>query len=202
MAGKSTKVRIMDALKELMESTPLERISVTDVASQAGISRQTFYYHFDSIYGIFDWFMEKNNPHPERTVPIGRVPSPAACALEICSFFRKNKFFVLEFRRVYHEDFRAHMEDYFMHLFSDLMVHVFPETADRADLDKLTTFLAVGYTGFVEKWFDQEMSFDLKEMFTGLFNSLHAGAPEDILGKVVDNLPSTLWKPASALKDL
>lgn len=44
------------ALCELLEVTPLNKISVTDIAKKCDVSRQTFYNYFDDIYGLLEWY--------------------------------------------------------------------------------------------------------------------------------------------------
>ena len=49
--GKSerTKAAMADALEELLRDKPLAKIHVRDITDKAGVDRQTFYYHFDTI---------------------------------------------------------------------------------------------------------------------------------------------------------
>ncbi len=42
-------------LIELLEKEPLEKISVKDLISACGVSRQSFYYYFSDIYDIVEW---------------------------------------------------------------------------------------------------------------------------------------------------
>ncbi|MDO4198425.1 MAG: TetR/AcrR family transcriptional regulator [Erysipelotrichaceae bacterium] len=44
--------QICEAMIELMEEKPFESIRVTELAGKAGISRSSFYTHFDSIYDV------------------------------------------------------------------------------------------------------------------------------------------------------
>ncbi len=195
MDGDITKRNIVKALRSLMKTTPLEKITVTDISMKAKIARQTFYYHFDNVYEVFIWFIATNNPHPEKKVPAGYVPSPAMCTMGICQFFEKNKPFILAFRRVYHREFIDILESYFTDVFRTFLNHIYPDSVMTKDLDTLTMFLAIGYTGFVEKWFDSEMDIDIKGMFEELFGALDVGVPADILGKAVANIPPFLWQP-------
>lgn len=50
-----TKRALADALKRLLAKNPLERITVTDIAEECGVNRQTFYYHFKDIYDLVEW---------------------------------------------------------------------------------------------------------------------------------------------------
>ena len=52
-----TRKAIADSLKSLLAQRPLSRITVMDIASQCGISRMTFYYHFKDIYDLVGWII-------------------------------------------------------------------------------------------------------------------------------------------------
>ena len=52
-----TKLRILNAIDR-----PLDSLSVADICSKAGISRQTFYNHFKSKYSIISWWSECCEP--------------------------------------------------------------------------------------------------------------------------------------------
>ncbi|MCQ2752650.1 MAG: TetR family transcriptional regulator [Bacilli bacterium] len=43
---------IKQTLKELIETLPLSEITVQKICKESGIKRQTFYYHFTSIYDV------------------------------------------------------------------------------------------------------------------------------------------------------
>lgn len=52
-----TKRKIANALKELMETTAFEKITVSDITDHCKIHRQTFYYHFQDRYELLDWLL-------------------------------------------------------------------------------------------------------------------------------------------------
>lgn len=50
---------IEDALLEMLKEKPLDKTSVKEVAEKAHVSRQTVYYHYDSLLDVFtSWFNE------------------------------------------------------------------------------------------------------------------------------------------------
>lgn len=53
-----TKKALARALKGLLRTTPLDRITVTQLARACGVNRQTFYYHFSDIYSLVGWIYE------------------------------------------------------------------------------------------------------------------------------------------------
>lgn len=50
-----TKEKIQTALWKLLPEKPLGEITVKEVVELCGISRQTFYYHFQDLYGVVEW---------------------------------------------------------------------------------------------------------------------------------------------------
>lgn len=54
-----TKKLMADSLKKLMLVKPLNKISIREIVEDCGVNRQTFYYHFQDIYGLLEWILEK-----------------------------------------------------------------------------------------------------------------------------------------------
>lgn len=50
-----TKYAMEDSLKKLLQKKPLDKITISDITDDCGISRMTFYYHFKDIYDLVDW---------------------------------------------------------------------------------------------------------------------------------------------------
>ena len=50
------KQEITEALLQLLEKKSLEKITVTELVALCGISRQTFYYHFEDVLDVVDWW--------------------------------------------------------------------------------------------------------------------------------------------------
>ncbi len=197
MEGESTKKNIVKALHLLMKTTPLDKISVTDVSRKANISRQTFYYHFNSMYDVFDWYMKTNVPIPRSSFPNGPAPSPSEYIINLCTFFESKKRYILEFRRVYRDEFYDHIENCISVIFLDYLQHILPDTARKKDVDVLAEFLTTAFAAVIHKWFNSDMTLDIKSQFSGLFNALYSGIPVDALGRVIANAPRSVWQPES-----
>ena len=50
-----TKNDLDRALRQLLETKPLDQIRVRELTALCGIRRQSFYYHFPDVYALFDW---------------------------------------------------------------------------------------------------------------------------------------------------
>lgn len=49
--NRSTE-KIQRTLIELMATTPIDEITVTELCKRSGVNRATFYYHYDSVQGV------------------------------------------------------------------------------------------------------------------------------------------------------
>ena len=50
-----TKKALEASLKKMMLKKPLDKITIRDITDDCGISRMTFYYHFQDIYDLIEW---------------------------------------------------------------------------------------------------------------------------------------------------
>ena len=55
----STKSRIVDCFLDLLAERPYDEISIGDVSALAGVSRQTFYYHFDNLFDVCQYRIDQ-----------------------------------------------------------------------------------------------------------------------------------------------
>ena len=49
-----TKKLIMTAFAEMLEELPFDKITVAALVKRAGVSPNTFYYHYEDIYALLD----------------------------------------------------------------------------------------------------------------------------------------------------
>ena len=59
MSSDITKRLMVQSLKKYMAKKPLPKISVREITEDSGVSRQTFYYHFEDIYALLKWMLEQ-----------------------------------------------------------------------------------------------------------------------------------------------
>ena len=59
--SNTTKRALEDSLKKLLLSKPLDKITINDLTTDCGISRMTFYYHFQDIPDLICYMMEQGS---------------------------------------------------------------------------------------------------------------------------------------------
>lgn len=50
-----TKQALEASLKHMLLKKPLDKITIRDLTEDCGVSRMTFYYHFQDIYDLVEW---------------------------------------------------------------------------------------------------------------------------------------------------
>ena len=50
-----TKSALSQALKNLCEQKPFEKIAISDITGECGLNRQSFYYHFQDKYELLEF---------------------------------------------------------------------------------------------------------------------------------------------------
>ena len=55
----NTKKTLAASLKRSMEKKPLSKITVSEIITDCGVNRKTFYYHFEDIYALLKWMLEE-----------------------------------------------------------------------------------------------------------------------------------------------
>jgi len=58
----STKDVLAKSLLKLLQNNSLDKITVQDVVNEAGVNRQTFYYHFQDIFALVSYVLDQEIP--------------------------------------------------------------------------------------------------------------------------------------------
>ncbi len=54
----TTKAALAEGLRSLMKEKTLSRITISELVENVGVSRHTFYYHFQDIYSLALWTLK------------------------------------------------------------------------------------------------------------------------------------------------
>ncbi|AGC69299.1 hypothetical protein Cst_c23390 [Thermoclostridium stercorarium subsp. stercorarium DSM 8532] len=57
--ARFTRKAIIQTFREMLEKSPLDKITVTNIIERCGINRNTFYYYFRDIYDLLDSFFKE-----------------------------------------------------------------------------------------------------------------------------------------------
>jgi AcrR family transcriptional regulator len=60
MTKEFTKIQVANALKRLVKTKKLAKITVHDIVKASGVNRSTFYYHFIDKDDLINWIFKKD----------------------------------------------------------------------------------------------------------------------------------------------
>ena len=60
--SNTTKRALENSLKQMLLKKPLDKITISDLTDDCGISRMAFYYHFKDIYDLVEWSCMEDAP--------------------------------------------------------------------------------------------------------------------------------------------
>lgn len=149
-----TKKAMAESIKELMKKKSLEKITVSDIAKNCGLNRQTFYYHFKDKYDLVNWIYNS-----EVAVTISSVSAGAdwsTAMLNVLNIMKKEKSFYIGSLNL---DRQCMFHDFLFSATRDMLVKIIGLHNTRENLKMsasdcvfIAEFYTYGLVGMVIQW--------------------------------------------------
>ena len=157
MASQLTKQALEESLKRLLLKKPLSKITIADLTADCGVSRMTFYYHFQDIYDLVEWSCRQDaaaalaGNDTADTWQLG--------LLGVLGVLRDNKPLVLN---VYRDVTRPQVEGYLLPVARSLLMSVIGEKSAGmgvrpADREFVADFYKHAFVGVLLDWVADDM---------------------------------------------
>ena len=156
----TTKRALEESLKHMLLKKPLDKISISDITNDCGISRMTFYYHFKDIYDLVEWSCEED---AARALAGNKTYETWQQGfLQIFEVVRDNKPFIMN---VYRSVSRSQLERYLYKVTYALLLNVVNEEAEGMAVDKedkafIAHFYQYAFVGLMLEWIQDDMRED------------------------------------------
>lgn len=147
-----TKHMIAQGVKQLLQTTDFEDLSVGEIAKHCGISRNTFYYHFKDKYDIISWiFYTEITPIIEDA---SEIENWGDGLLALCKYMQDNKNFYIKVLQVQGQNsFTECLMEFYANLVRNLLLKAKGEQVlDPRQIRIISNFYAFGLTGVVSTW--------------------------------------------------
>lgn len=159
-----TKSDLEQSLKRFLLKKPLDKITISDLTEDCGISRMAFYYHFRDIYDLVEWVCLEDATRAlqgKKTYDTWREG-----LLQIFEAVLENKPFILN---VYHSLSREQIENYLFQLAHDLLMGVVEEksvglSVSESEKQFIADFYKYGFVGVMLDWIKKGMKEDYREI--------------------------------------
>ena len=169
----TTKAALEESLKRLLLKKPLDKITITDITTDCGISRMAFYYHFKDIYDLVEWSCVEDGTKALQ----GKKTSESWTEglTQIFEAVLENKPFIMN---VYRNVDRERIENYLFKLTYDLIVGVVEEKSrglNIAEEDKkfIADFYKYGFVGIMLEWIREGMKENIEDLVRMMDLTLH-----------------------------
>lgn len=158
--SQMTKRALEASLKKLLLQKPLNKITISDIAEDCGISRMTFYYHFKDIYDLVEWACVEDAARAlagKKTYDTWQEGF-----LNIFQAVLDNKPFIMN---VYRTVSRERIEQYLNPLIHNLLLGVIEEKSvgscvSEADKNFIANFYEYALIGVMLDWINGNMKED------------------------------------------
>lgn len=173
-----TKYALENSLKNLLLQKPLDKITISDITDDCGISRMTFYYHFKDIYDLVEWSCFED---ARKALQENKTYEPWQQGyLQIFEEVKKNKPFIMNVYKCVH---REQVEKYLQPLVNNLVLNVINEEAQNTNVtedDKLFISQIYSYIlmGLMLDWIKDDMEPDPEEIVDRLTILIKDTIPE------------------------
>lgn len=136
------KDKFAEVLKEMLVNKTLDKITIKDIVSQCGVSRQAFYYYFDDIYDIVEWiFLQETEKALNEYSDIDTWQFGYRLLLK---WIKKNQMLVIN---TYKSIQREYVENFMNHILYQYIFRVVEEQAQGFNItDSQKIFVARFYT--------------------------------------------------------
>ncbi len=161
--SKNTKHVLGESLKKLLQKKPLNKITVTEIVSDSGLNRMTFYYHFKDIYDLLEWVCLED----AKTAVEGldnTYENWKEGLYKIFMLVHNNRPSVLH---AYSALSRDYLERYIYRLTDTLFLTVINDldaskSLEQKDKEFIASFYKYAFLGTVLNWIDNNMQEDPK----------------------------------------
>lgn len=152
-----TKQLMAESLKKQMEKTPFNKISVQNIVDGCGLTRQSFYYHFQDVYELLGWiYSNETVKYMERNASYANWKEGY---LEAFKYIEKNKAFCIN---TLHSIGRDHLERFLFSNTATFLTQIIDEISvgmKLAEANKriIVDFYTPAFIALVREWMEDGM---------------------------------------------
>ena len=157
-----TKQALSLSLKKLLTEKTLDKITISEICSDCGLNRQSFYYHFSNIFDLVSWTLKKDvNDQLKGKINFNSWREGFIIVLSFC---RNNKVMIYN---LYHSQGKDVLEEGLMEYVMNLLLKVIDDQIERFNI-KVTeedrVFIAsynmYAFVGIIMLWINKNMEED------------------------------------------
>ncbi len=149
-----TKRLLQEALLRIMERKPLDKINVSELCSEAGINRATFYRHYNVPRDVLVEMQSQFAEHIQSLLDMTTlIKSPYGYVEQLCTYLYEHSDLVKIFiHNNSEEDIICLFDDFFVTLFSEDKSISKEHTLDNNEIKLISAYMAGGGYFMLRRW--------------------------------------------------
>lgn len=178
-----TEKALLEALTEMLEEYPLDKITVKQLTARCGVSRNTFYYHFHDVYELAARYFVLET---ERLIKIYQADENwEGGFMEGLNFLYENRRMI---EHVYKSINRAELDAFLNEVvYRHAMIVIKEKVRDKKYSDKTlslaTDFYKNALIGAVFEWIEGNMK-ERPEKLAALYSSVFEGTIDSVFESI------------------
>ena len=171
--SKLTKRALAASIATLLEKKPLDRITIKDITDECGVTRNTFYYHFQDVYDLLSYIFREQADMMLREYAGGEDWKDFF--LNILTYLNENRKMI---ENVYYS-IRQELETYIKKVVGMYALQIIEIQTKDMDVDELAKktvadFYHNAFVGATLQWIKEGMKTE-PELLADLYNSMFQG---------------------------
>ncbi len=183
----STKKLILETFKSMLKERPLENVSVLDITTSMGVTRQTFYYHFGCLYDILKWSVGDsivNSMHGKgdlmRTDPMTFIDL-------VAQSIKENEKLVAAFLPTHEDQMRRDLYKYVEKMSLMFTLSSLKGIVDESTAETIARIHASGISGFLERWMAAGMDSSIFNQTAAIRKSYDKVLSAPVVSRITEN---------------
>ena len=174
-----TKQAMATAFKELLQSQPFEKISVSDICDRCNMNRKSFYYHFRDKFDLANWIFDTDFIHLSQQHSLDIMNMSYSYEerwnglLVVCKYFYENRNF---YRKILRVEGQNSFSSYFRDFMYPIMEHRILALVGSAEVPQMVLdFVVDGLMCVIERWLMDKNCITAEEFMGNLKTLVNLG---------------------------
>lgn len=174
-----TKLELASALKEILETVPFRKVTISQIADKAEMSRKSFYYHFEDKYDLVKWIFEQEFLQPMKVKQV----SGYSCLGKLCHYLYSERRY---YRQVLYVTGQNSLSDY---LSTYIRQQLFEELRGEENAMVKSAFMADAILVMMKRWLREMDDMNAQWFVCQLYDIFHQKNDRQIVsgGMSVEN---------------
>ena len=169
-----TKRALANALRELMEEVPFDKIQVAHICERCDMNRKSFYYHFKDKYDLLNWIFDTEIiSFIQNALARQEFEQRVEAVLDVCEYFYENRDFYRKALKIEGQNsFKEHFRECIMSILKVRLSCLLKEEVDDFELN----FFTDASVCTIERWLMDKNCILPDELISRLLRIIQRGA--------------------------